>query len=460
MKSARLRRLGGSHATCSSRGTIPLVLLAVLCGTLPASPTMHLARPYHHDLSYSPSQPERVTFFAPGEPDFLFPEGKRIRLEAAVQGRAIAAEWTLRPNQQKEVIARGQAEAEPGGGFFLEIPGADLPPGFYGLMLKVDFGDEERSYPCTFGYRVEAMEGRPSAPPDFEAFWEQAVADFQKAPLRAETGPWIEFQGPEIETYLRQQAFLPSAFDPEGVRFDSVRAQDVVFDAPDGSQIHGRVAAPPVSGKLPALLILPGAGKWNWTRPYPLEDARHGYLALDVSLEPVPEVGDSVADPRLADKDFQLVARAYAALRYLRSRPDVDPERIVVAGMSQGARLALILAALDPNLAGAVASIPYKADIRYPERLEQPTPKDWRPADYTDLIHFAPGTGIPVLISAGLLDRVSPVSSVYNYYRNVGSERKAFVPMPRVGHFVTFEFDRRAWRWIEELTLPAVADGQ
>jgi pimeloyl-ACP methyl ester carboxylesterase len=64
-------------------------------------------------------------------------------------------------------------------------------------------------------------------------------------------------------------------------------------------------------------------------------------------------VGDSTG-PACAQLDYQTeLAQHSAALRQLRARPDVDPERIVVYGASMGSNYAPLLAA-DEDLAGVV----------------------------------------------------------------------------------------------------------
>ena len=64
-------------------------------------------------------------------------------------------------------------------------------------------------------------------------------------------------------------------------------------------------------------------------------------------------VGDSSGDYK-STGFHDNVADAAAAIALLRTRPDIDPDRIVVVGHSEGALLAVELAAADPKLAGVV----------------------------------------------------------------------------------------------------------
>jgi len=77
-----------------------------------------------------------------------------------------------------------------------------------------------------------------------------------------------------------------------------------------------------------------------------------------------------------------------AVIDYLRSRPEVDPDRIGLAGVSMGGMIATYLGALEPGLAGlACASTPSHPQLA--------------PADHYS---FAPRAHVPVLLLAGRTD--------------------------------------------------------
>lgn len=436
---------------------ILLALLMLFAVSALSALTMNLNRPYHDSLSYAPGEPQAVTIHAVGALDFIFGSDDDLAFHVHSQKRAWNAQWELRSNGFRERLLAGSAEPEPSGGFMVTIPAHDLAPGFYDLSVTVDFGAGKATFPATFGYSIDSIESTYHRPDDFLDFWSRIKTEVDAVPLLEEPGPWQIFDRKAIENYLTSHAFSPANPDPEGVRFEKVAAQTVAFAGANGGRVFAQVAKPPVEGRLPAVLLMPGAGGWNEHRPFPLEAARHGYLAMDVSIH--ARGGNSVEsdDPRRQHADFLMLGNALQSLRYLRSRPDVDPDQIFVAGMSQGGRLAIVLAALDDQIRAIVPSITHFADLPHRRASRGQAPTDGRSAeDYYDVLAFASEVTTPVFMSAGMVDSVSPVTGVHHAYRLMPSGDKTFVAMAQIAHFITPEFDRRAWRWIEERVPPAV----
>lgn len=69
---------------------------------------------------------------------------------------------------------------------------------------------------------------------------------------------------------------------------------------------------------------------------------------------------------------------------------------------------------------------------------------------YYDPMNFAPDVSCPALFNAGLIDPVSPPSSVFAAFNRWGCEEKTMVALGGLGHDWSAEFDRRAWRWLDE----------
>jgi len=70
---------------------------------------------------------------------------------------------------------------------------------------------------------------------------------------------------------------------------------------------------------------------------------------------------------------------------------------------------------------------------------------------YYDPMNFAPDVRCPVLMSVGLIDPVSPPVSVFGIYNRLGSRDKSIIVIDGHGHDWSAEFDRRAWRWLDEV---------
>ncbi|MBD0671803.1 hypothetical protein BU198_14115 [Streptomyces sp. CBMA156] len=135
----------------------------------------------------------------------------------------------------------------------------------------------------------------------------------------------------------------------------------VDFTGADGTTLHGLVLAPPTAAagtRDPGLVMLPGAG------PGPLAElraaaetyARHGVTTL---------VFDKRTDGySMTRRDYgQPADDALAAVRLLRSRPETDPDRVGLWGLSEGAWVASLAASRSAEAAylvtvGAVGLTP------------------------------------------------------------------------------------------------------
>jgi cephalosporin-C deacetylase len=448
----------------------------------------------------SPPQTPYLSFVSRHGGEMLFASGEQVEIVCQAGLRAVALRWTLHRNMVEKPFREGIAEPLPANRFVIPISTAGLHPGFYDLRVSLDSGLEnagkepQTARPirgaCTFGWKADQMAIAQSRPADFKAFWEAAKAKLAKIPLDARQGPMQAFGPNEINDYNLTSACLPADYDPAGHRCEAVESGKVDFAGPDGGRVYGWLAKPAGKGPLPAMLVLPGAG--FAARPRPLEHARHGYVALDiqvhgqdVDLKEYPKLpgydNDIVYEPASAYYYHDVYLRCLQALNYLRSRPDVDPKRLVVVGGSQGGRLAIVLAGLDPRIAAAVPCIAWGANqpqSRWVTRLNGYVPRKWPPVvdpalgksdgmelagaaplfdepeerclAYYDPMNFAPDASCPALFNAGLIDPVSPPSSVFAAFNRWGCEEKTMVALDGLGHDWSAEFDRRAWRWLDE----------
>lgn len=193
------------------------------------------------------------------------------------------------------------------------------------------------------------------------------------------------------------------------------------------------------------MLVLPGAG-FN-PRPRPLEHARHGYVALDIQVhgqdvdqQEYQGLNEDNAGLKPADEYYYNVhLRCLQAVNYLLSRPDVDPQRLVVVGGSQGGRLSIVVAGLDSRIAAAVPAIAHFSNQPY-----------WRWLRRLNG-YAAPDATCPVLFNAGLIDPVSPPYGVFAAFNRWGGKDKTMVALDGHAHDWSAEFDRLAWRWLDSV---------
>jgi cephalosporin-C deacetylase-like acetyl esterase len=441
-----------------------------------------------------------LSFSSPQSENLLFERGAQIDLHCRAALRSVALRWTLHRNLLAKPFREGVAEALPGNRFRVRLATAGLHPGFYDLRVVLDTGAAGTGNTpltrrpvngvCTFGWQAAQMAVAETRPADFRAFWDRAKAALDKVALDAREEPLQTFTRAEIDDYNVKSACLPPEFDPEGRRYERVESGKVDFAGPDGGRVYGWLAKPEGRGPFPAMLVLPGAG-FN-ARPRPLDHARHGYVALDIQVhgqpvdlpryETLPGYYDQpVHEPVEAYYFHRVHLRCLQAVRYLASRPDVDPTRIVVVGGSQGGRLAFVVGALEPRVRAivpAIANAPNQPYLRWAARcngyahLGDPKRDPNLPLSdgmdvagapplcddaaarcmaYYDPLNFAPDVRCPVFANVGLIDPVSPPVSVCPTFARLGSTDKTLVVLDGLGHDWSAEFDRQAYRWLDRV---------
>jgi hypothetical protein len=120
------------------------------------------------------------------------------------------------------------------------------------------------------------------------------------------------------------------------------------------------------AGALTLAVDLRGWGETVWVNePFGWSADRRAPLSADTMLANVGlMLGRWSATQRVQD--------VLGVLSYLRSRPDVDPQRIVLVGRGGGAIVALHAAAVDGSVAGVVAHealISYRAIVEAPRHV-------------------------------------------------------------------------------------------
>jgi dienelactone hydrolase len=115
--------------------------------------------------------------------------------------------------------------------------------------------------------------------------------------------------------------------------------------------LYGEVFDPPGSGRHAAALVIGGSNGGLTTGGIAALLASHGYPAEALAYFGAPGL------PReLRDIPLEYFSRAIARLR---ARPDVDPRRVIVIGISRGGEAALLIGATFPRLVhGVVALVP------------------------------------------------------------------------------------------------------
>jgi cephalosporin-C deacetylase len=132
----------------------------------------------------------------------------------------------------------------------------------------------------------------------------------------------------------------------------------------------------------------------------------------------------------------RLVTDAVRAVDAARALPGIDPDRVVVTGISQGGGLTLAVAGLVDGLAAAMPDVPFLCDFRRAVDVADTDPylevsrflavqrgaveRAFGTLAYVDGVHHAPRATAPALFSVALADRTCPPSTVYAAFNAYG----------------------------------------
>lgn len=174
------------------------------------------------------------------------------------------------------------------------------------------------------------------------------------------------------------------------VNRNGIRIHDITYASPKGGRVTAYVVVPAGKGRFAGIVF----GHWGYgTRteflPEAMLYAKAGVVSLlvdDLGVRPAPWRRNAPgSEPDAVRNNFiQSVVDLRRGIDLLRSRPDVDPDRIAYVGHSSGAHWGAILSAVDRRLKTVVlmAGVPDEAAIYMesddPEYVElrRNTPKE------------------------------------------------------------------------------------
>ncbi|OXS61308.1 acetylesterase [Cohnella sp. CIP 111063] len=146
-----------------------------------------------------------------------------------------------------------------------------------------------------------------------------------------------------------------------------------------------------------------------------------------------------------------IILDAVRAIDAAAAQPEIDKSHLAAVGGSQGGGLALLTAALHPQLGVCVADIPNMCHLeyglmhstgslseiaaylkRYPERL----PAIRQTLAHVDLLNLVHRISIPVMISVGWKDAICLPETIYALYNRLDAP-KQLIDYPFSGHEVS-----------------------
>ena len=276
---------------------------------------------------------------------------------------------------------------------------------------------------------AECREFRPvlPVPDDLDAFWQHTLADEAPAPA--------------------------PALVPVKSGLSLVTTYDVTFAGFGGHPVRGWLRIPAgAAGPLGCVVEFLGYGRG---RGLPHEDltyacAGYAHLVMDTRGQGWSAASGGTDDPAGQDAGAvpgfltrgigapgtyyyrRVYADAVRCVAAARALPMVDPDRVVVTGVSQGGGIALAAAGLVRGLAGVMADVPFLCHLRRGAEIaaEPPyteiaaylrlhgdrTEEVFRTLSYFDAAVLAGRASAPALFSIAMMDAICPPSTCFTAY--------------------------------------------
>jgi cephalosporin-C deacetylase len=268
-----------------------------------------------------------------------------------------------------------------------------------------------------------------AVPDDLWTFWERTLAEARATELVV--------TGTPVDTGLK----LVSTFD-------------IGFSGFGGTTVKGWLHLPAgATGPLPAVVEFVGYGGGRGLAHERLLWAAPGFMTRGI----------------LAPDDYyyrRVFVDGMRAVETVRRHPAVDPARVAVTGGSQGGGISIAVAALVPDIAAAMPDVAFLSDFpraitlkdndpygeiaRYLKAHRDQVDAVHRTLSYFDVAVLGRRATAPALFSVGLMDEITPPSTVYAAFNHYGGP-KEIVEYPFNDHEGGQGFhDIAKMRWLAE----------
>lgn len=267
-----------------------------------------------------------------------------------------------------------------------------------------------------------------------------------------------------------QKGPLASRVEKVGEIKRGVRTTSLSYASPVDGRVPATLIAPDRPGPLPALIIMHGLpGRRTDLILTGQSYARSGAVVLLIDAPFArPANSDRVEPltftPRDRDEQIQLIVDLRRAVDLLRSRPEVDPDRIGYVGISYGASMGGLLAGVEDRIAayalvvgdgGLVAHFTGQDEPDGPlQQLDHDARIQWLQAmEPIEPVYFVRHARVPKLLQSGRRDQlVSPADA--DVFHRFASEPKQVIWYD-AGHQLDGQADCDRLRWLDDhLDLP------
>ena len=290
-------------------------------------------------------------------------------------------------------------------------------------------------------YRPERTE-----PPDFDDFWRQTLAE-------------------------SRASRMPTRYTPVHAELRAVEVFDVTFSGFGAHPIKGWLILPRHrAGRLPVVVEYLGYGGG---RGLPVEwmgwpSAGYATFVMDTRGQGGASTPGDTSDPGADESGPQypgfltrgafdprtyyyrrVFTDAVLAIEAAREHEAVDPQAVVVAGGSQGGGIALAAAALESTALAALIDVPFLShfaraiditdeepyvELRHFLAVHRDRVGDvFRTLSYFDGLNMAARSKVPALFAVGLMDRISPPSTVFAAFNHYAGPKEIAI-FPYNGH--------------------------
>jgi cephalosporin-C deacetylase len=322
--------------------------------------------------------------------------------------------------------------------------------------------------PLMFDMSLEELKtykGTNPKPDDFDAFWDQSLEELEAV------APQVELKPAEFQTPIGECSHL-------------------YFTGIGEARIHAKLIRPhnPGASPQPAILLFHGysgkSGDWFSKLAYAASgftvaalDCRgqgglsedcggvsgntwHGHIIRGLNGQP-----DKMLFRQIFLDTVQLT-------NIVMNMPGIDPDRVAVAGGSQGGGLSLACAALEPRIRRVAIVNPFLCDYRrvweidldvdayaelrdYFRRFDPVHEHEeaiFTKLGYIDVQHLCPRIKGEVYMAVGLMDKICPPSTQFAAYNKIRAP-KSMAVYPDFGHepLLTREHADNVYQFIADL---------
>lgn len=269
-------------------------------------------------------------------------------------------------------------------------------------------------------------------PKDFDAFWDARLAELAREPLES-VRRLVDRPNPVADLW------------------------EVTLRSWRGVKIVAYVSVPKASGKYPlSLWVYPAAAIEAKDMPMPGNEV---VLAVNPrgfgpSEKFCPKPDQIYVSDAKIPENFYLLANILDVIRgidYALTLDQVDASRIFVGGGSRGGYLTLALAANDPRISVASATVPCYADVDMMGRLGSGSAASdaflaWNGGTperrhslrniwpYFDAVNLAHRIRCAIVVEAGMTDTICAAPGIVDAFNRIASPKKILILNPELGH--------------------------